>query len=302
MRNSLVAAVVITAFLTWSAAAASARITPLFSYGNGVHDYPIHYDGPMVHHARAPVGKGGALNVDVRWFGGSIQTSTVSYTIFWQPSGTFMSPTYRSLIDRFFSDVGGSDIYGMATPYYGKNGHVKNQSRFGASWTDTTAYPKRVDDRDIQRVVRRAIAANGWPAGMHSQFFVYTAKNAPIAGGGFCAYHSAFNHDEMPAVYAFVPYVGYVNGCDPPFGITPNDDVDADGSILNMSHEQMEMVTDPLPGSGWFDENWGEIGDICIFAFGVPYGDGGANFVVNKHPYFLQEDYSQKLHGCAPNL
>jgi len=92
--------------------------------------------------------------------------------------------------------------------------------------------------RKREQVVRRS----------HTQFYVMTAKNAKPAPQ-FCAYHSAFDYGFgkriVSFVYAYVPYVGYVNGCDVPFGISPNKDVDADGSILNLSHEQMEMVTDP---------------------------------------------------------
>ena len=29
------------------------------------------------------------------------------------------------------------------------------------------------------------------------------------------------------------------------------------------SHEVAEAITDPVPGSGWYDDANGEIGDIC---------------------------------------
>ncbi len=33
------------------------------------------------------------------------------------------------------------------------------------------------------------------------------------------------------------------------------------------SHEFCEAVTDPVPGSGWYDQVNGEIGDICAWHF-----------------------------------
>src|SRR6266404_3963906 len=31
------------------------------------------------------------------------------------------------------------------------------------------------------------------------------------------------------------------------------------------SHELCEAITDPIPGQGWYDDNNGEIGDICAW-------------------------------------
>ena len=33
------------------------------------------------------------------------------------------------------------------------------------------------------------------------------------------------------------------------------------------SHELSEAITDPVPGSGWYDDTNGEIGDICAWNF-----------------------------------
>jgi hypothetical protein len=33
------------------------------------------------------------------------------------------------------------------------------------------------------------------------------------------------------------------------------------------SHELAESITDPIPGRGWYDDNNGEIGDICAWQF-----------------------------------
>ena len=145
---------------------------------------------------------------------------------------------------------------------------------------------------------------NGWQGGLYSQFFIFTARNAiPLANIGYCAYHSAFNEKaRRPVSYAFIPYVGYLNGCNPPYGISPNNDVDADGTILSVSHEQMEMVTDPLLNAWFDDQNGVEIGDICVLSFGVSYLQDGGNLDLNGHDYFLQEEYSQARGACLPNL
>ena len=262
--------------------------------------YPIHYDGPMVSHGVVSSPSNKSLPpLGVRFHGGPVQITTTTFNIFWKPSGTFMAPGYQHLMNRFLKDVGGSPIYGVGASYSGSNGQVQNVSTFGGAWVDTTPYPKNITDADLHTEITKAIAANGWPIGLGSQFFIYTSKGA-LRGVGFCAYHSAYDLGKNPVIYGFIPYVGFVNGCDPPYGITPNNNVDADGSIISVSHEQMEMVTDPLLNA-WYGVG-GEVGDICIFSFGDPFGVGDANLSMNSHPYFLQEIYSQAMGSCQPNL
>jgi hypothetical protein len=31
------------------------------------------------------------------------------------------------------------------------------------------------------------------------------------------------------------------------------------------SHEIAEAITDPIPGSGWYDDTYGEVGDPCAW-------------------------------------
>ena len=38
-----------------------------------------------------------------------------------------------------------------------------------------------------------------------------------------------------------------------------------DAITSTSSHELCEAVTDPVPGEGWYDQNNGEIGDICAW-------------------------------------
>jgi hypothetical protein len=61
------------------------------------------------------------------------------------------------------------------------------------------------------------------------------------------------------------------------------------------------MVTDPLLDA-WYDDKNGEIGDVCIFSYGVPIDRAGGNIEMGTDSYFLQEDYSQARGSCQPNL
>jgi len=61
------------------------------------------------------------------------------------------------------------------------------------------------------------------------------------------------------------------------------------------------MVTDPLLNA-WFDPRNGEIADICIYSYGLPFTLNFGNLLANGHQYIVQEDWSQRKQSCQPNL
>jgi hypothetical protein len=62
-----------------------------------------------------------------------------------------------------------------------------------------------------------------------------------------------------------------------------NRDIDMETNIL--SHEHIEMVTDPMLNA-WFASDGQEIGDLCAYNYGTRDEDGGvANQNWNGHFY-----------------
>jgi hypothetical protein len=53
------------------------------------------------------------------------------------------------------------------------------------------------------------------------------------------------------------------------------------------SHELCEAITDPVPGTGWYDDTQGEIGDICAWQFKQVDG------------YTVQLEWSNKQNQCV---
>src|SRR5581483_7976887 len=66
--------------------------------------------------------------------GGPVMHTTVTYTIFWAPADHPIDSEYQALINRFFSDVGGSGLYNIMTQYYNNTGDIQNSSTFGGTW------------------------------------------------------------------------------------------------------------------------------------------------------------------------
>jgi hypothetical protein len=85
----------------------------------------------------------------------------------------------------------------------------------------------------------------------------------------------------------------------------------SDGEINGgLSHEHMESVTDPIPNDAWTNGAGAlhgfEVGDQCVGEMGTPLGTApnGSPFnqVINGHPYWYQEEWSNFTHSCVQRV
>lgn len=264
------------------------------------------------------------------YHGGPVMMTASAFTIFWSPGGG-LSRTFRDLNNRFFSDLGGSALYNIATQYYQDPGpaFIDNASTLGGTWVDgANPYPggrgtneNPLTDQDVQGEIVRALAANpGWPPpDLSSAYFVFTEPgvascadpttctpgvsiSGPLAQF-YCAYHSSFELGGRDVIYANMPFGASLPGC---CGVraSPNGDASADTEICLASHEHFEMVTDPLD-TGWYNGDLCEIGDKCVARYGAFQPDGH-NVVLNGNPYVVQLEWSNadgdgvsRLSGCV---
>lgn len=262
-----------------------------------------------------------AGTANMTYHGGSVMRTFTAYAIYWGPGTHTIPNTYQALVNRWFSDVGGSPLYNITTQYYEGSPptYIQNFATFGGAWVDTVnPYPHAgtgadpLADSDIQGEVVRAITANRWPnGGSDVGFFVFTAKGIESCADSvdctigtphpaYCAYHSVFFSGNL-IIYANMPYdgtwsSGFAHTCGD-FTLSPNNDPDADMEISTTSHEQFESITDPL-GDAWFDGGGNEIGDKCAYMYGSVAGDGH-NVTANRDPYIVQQEWSNADSGCA---
>ena len=227
--------------------------------------------------------------------------TTLVFAIFWEPTGSFVSPAYNKLILRYFGDVGPSPLYHNNIQYKDAGGNVPTNSVLAGVFVDTAPYPSNpISDAQVQAEVSHAQAVNGWVSSIHNIFFVFTARgeNICISPGvcsftTFCAYHNFFGANT---IYGAMPYTGTnLAACGTP--VSPNADFDADSTINVTSHEQMEAATDPLL-SAWFDSSGQEIGDKCNFNFG-PILPSGGDVVFAGHPYIVQKEWDNARRACV---
>ena len=279
-----------------------------------------HAATPAVVPAQTPAPNPGS---DMTFHGGNIMPSPTIFNIYWLPAGqhyesaatTASDNSYRNLLDRWAGDVGGNNFYRIVAQYSGANGAPNNSVAFGGSYTDTTAYPHAgtqadpITDGNIHDAVDRAVTHFGSSRNLNTFYMVYTALgieecfNAtsctfePNPGdGAFCAYHTLFSGQT---IYAFMGAAGVNRGCG---GSTaPNGDAFADNEANVSSHELIEAVTDPELNAWFTGDLSGEIGDLCNQTFG-PRNNIGANLFLGGHPYALQQEWSNAVHGCATDV
>lgn len=267
--------------------------------------------------------------------GGSIMRSPTVFLIYWVPAGFKLDTSaaggtgnYRSLMQRFFTDVSGSSYFNVLTQYPAKCGLAAPPGTcFGpvtvgsaTTFLDTTPYPhagtsaQPLTDGDVQGAITRFLT--GHPSvvpGLNTEFFVFTAAGVQECDGSqctttdFCAYHGAFSSSAGPVIYSYMPQVDSLgNGCHAGVSHAPNGQIATDREIVVASHEFFESVSDPIPVSGWNDptEDDGEIGDKCnanTMGVGNTSGDG-RNVTLNGHAYVVQRQWSNDSAGCALSL
>jgi hypothetical protein len=140
-----------------------------------------------------------------------------------------------------------------------------------------------VSDTAIQHMLQGQIAhtaAIPHPS-PNTLYFIYMPPGVRVTQGGsascqaFCGYHS---HISSQIFYAAMPYPG-CNGC--LGGLSA-----ADALTSTSSHELCEAITDAVPGTGWYDDANGEIGDICAWK------------TRKIGAYTVQLEWSNKANNC----
>jgi hypothetical protein len=265
----------------------------------------------------------------VRFHGGAVMHSVTAYLIFWAPPGVSFetgetggsNTRFESLMAQYVNDIGGASFYGLLGQYWDYQGFVTNRVTLGATYIDTQPYPHAgtsgdpLRDNDVDHELARVRLANGWTADDEHLFFIYTGYNvhscAYYTGGRdcsfgnshYCAYHDKYTDPASGAslIYAYVPVLADCAQLQEleVYG-SPNHDVIADGTIVSMSHEHFEAVSDP-DGEGWYDKDpsGGEIADKCEYRFGTIRSSGGNVMLAHGHTYLLQAEWSNRGGGCA---
>lgn len=227
--------------------------------------------------------------------GGPLITNIKLVGVYWGSawSAAQQQSVSRTTIDNFLGDLAQSAYIDLLAEY-SVSGMTIARGTFQGSVVLGADPGAQVSDDDIQALIQQRLADGTIPPwDANTLYALFLPSGTTVTQGGsascqtFCGYHNAIvdpASNAALAYYAVLPYPD-CSGCMQA----------ADGSTLQpfdsltsvISHEVAEAITDPIPGSGWYDDQNGEIGDICAWQLATVDG------------YTVQQEWSNQAGSCV---
>jgi hypothetical protein len=193
--------------------------------------------------------------------GGPLLSSVQVFNFFWGIAWQGTEAPLVQEINQFFDFVLTSPLIDQLKEYSVAGTSIGPGSRSGAVILSTDP-PSAIADADIQQLIQQELSSDAavpQPT-PNSLYYVFLPPGVTVSLGGdascsnFCGYHSDINASIF---YAVMPYPD-CSGCTGTLAVL-------DALTSTTSHELCEAITDPVPGQGWYDDQNGEIGDICAW-------------------------------------
>jgi hypothetical protein len=217
--------------------------------------------------------------------GGPLIANVEVYTIFWGNNWA-KTPAYVTLaknINAFYKAILVSPLIDQLSEYNVPGHTIGHGSLTGTKTITAKAPASHVSDAQIQKALQGWIKAKTVPGhNANTLYFIYLDINVKVMMGGsssctqFCGYHSDITSSIYYAVMPFPSCAGCLGGMSAFNALTGTS-----------SHELCEAITDPIPGNGWYDNQYGEIGDICAWHFKTLAG------------YNVQLEWSNAHNSCV---
>jgi hypothetical protein len=215
---------------------------------------------------------------------GPLLTNVEVFTIFW--GAAWQDPANSALpgqLSAYFDFILTSALLDQLAEYNVPGKSIGHGKRKGTVTVTASDPGKSVTDAAIQTFLQSQISAGTLPAATaNTLYFFYLPPGTQVKQSSgasckdFCGYHEATPAGDL--FYAVMPFPGCA-GC---LGTLQQ----FDALTSTSSHELCEAITDPIPGQGWYDDNNGEIGDICAWK------------TKQLGPYTFQLEWSNKSNSC----
>jgi len=200
--------------------------------------------------------------VRMTYRGGPLLSAVEVFTVFW--GAAWRQAPQSALVNQinaFFDFVLTSALLDQLSEYSVKGFPIGHGRRTGTTTITSPSLKSSITDSAIQQMLQQQLTAKKLPkTTANSLYFLYLPPGVRVVQGGaascqaFCGYHNAI---AGRIFYAVMPYPG-CSGCRGNLAAL-------DALTSTSSHELCEAVTDPVPGDGWYDDQNGEIGDICAW-------------------------------------
>jgi serine protease len=234
------------------------------------------------------------------YFNGPVLLKPKVYIIFWGYKKYGDPDKVAKLLQAYASVEGGSLHNNDYEQYYDIVGSKKNyptnpKGQLGGVWFDNTnQIPQNPTDLQVANESLNGVKKFGYD--VNASYVVATAHDHSTIGFGtqWCAYHSSTQSGSNLVSYTNLPYMPDAGeACGADFTAAPKDEsAEDEGVTIVEGHEYGESITDPNPGTGWYNFEYGEIGDICAW-------QDIANDPFGKKSYTMQPMYSNATESCV---
>lgn len=270
----------------------------MFEPGEQVRVVPLHYPKPSIEidelaRARAEAadqdlfdGKPhpAPASVHLTYQGGPLIQNVQVFTVFWGKLWGSNSSSQQMManLNQFFTAILASPLIDQLAEYNVPGQAIGHGSFIGTKVINTNAPAGSITDSAIQAQLKKWVKAGAVPKpNDNTLYFTYLDPGVvSIMGGGkSCQNYCGYHNNTGKVYYAVMPYPT-CSGC--LGGLAAFDALTG-----TSSHELCEAITDPVAGSGWYDNTNGEIGDICAWNFKQVAG------------YTVQLEWSNQQNKCV---
>ncbi len=238
--------------------------------------------------------------------GGPVLVAPKAYVIFWGYRTYGDSNSVAPLLKAYLKNMGGSSHDNTYDQYYEKSGgntiYITNPggtNQFGGAWNDSSAVPLHPTDAQVAQEALRGVTHFGYDA--NGSYIVATPHGRSSSGfqTQWCAYHGTTYSAGRYVSYTNLPYMPDAGGNCGSSIISPPSNGDEtgvdEGVTIVEGHEYGESVTDPVPASGWYNNSYGEIGDICAW-------QNIQNDPFRHKSYTMQPMFSNASQSCVQGM
>lgn len=233
--------------------------------------------------------------------GGPVLVNPKVYLIFWGYKKYGDPDGVAKLLTAYVKAMGGSGHNNIYTQYYdivdGQKNYITNpRNQLGGVWFDNKdSVPQEPTDAQVAAESLKGVGHFGYD--VNGSYVVATPHGRATSGFGteWCAYHSATYASGNVVSYTNLPYIPDAGGnCGANFIATPPKDESGvdEGVTIVEGGQEGDSVTDPVPGTGWYNQQYGEIGAPCAWT-------GVQNDKFHNKVYTMGPMYSDATQSCV---
>jgi len=274
---------------------------PKFAKSEYIRVVPLHYPKPTVSLSKLSAEKrkhdegketdlyggkpyGAPANAHLTYFDGPLISNVEVFTIFWGESwGSSLSAKKLMVkLNNFFKAVLVSSLMNQLAEYSVIGQKIGHGKLIGTKVIKASAPVASITDTAIRARLTKWIKTKIVPSTTkNTLYFIFLEPGIVSIMGGSrsCQSYCGYHNNNGKVYYCIMPYPSCA-GCLGGMSII-------DALTGTSSHELCEAITDPVPGSGWYDRANGEIGDICAWSFKKVAG------------YKVQLEWSNQKNKCV---